>query len=123
MGKESPGEYEIQELLLAVGISPNNIGFRYIAHSLQLIMSNEAYLHHVTKLLYIDVAGKFNTSSGNVEKNIRHSIAKAWTHNGKGFREMLFLNCLKENKSIPSNSQFLARLYFYLTSNNNNKSA
>ncbi len=108
---------EIQELLLDIGLSPSVIGFQYITYALQLVLEDEAYLRHVTKLLYIDIAKKYHSTPSSVERCIRHAITTAWTHGSLEQINMLFRNSINPEKGVPTNSQFLARLYFYLTNN------
>ena len=59
MQNEKINVSEIQELLLDIGLSPSLIGFQYITYAEQLALMDEAYLRHVTKLLYIDIAVKY----------------------------------------------------------------
>lgn len=114
---------EIHELLLDIGLSPGVLGFQYITHALQLIMMDETYLHHVTKTLYIDIAKQYNTTPSGVERNIRHAIATAWTHGSLECINRLFRNSINPEKGVPTNTQFLARLYFYLVNKPHGKSA
>ena len=109
-----PKDAKIHELLLKIGVSPSSIAFNYITYSIKLILSDSTYLHNITKLLYVDVAKEFKTTSASIEKCMRQAIIKAWSKNGKEFREKLFLNCLDKDKDIPTNSQFLARLSLFL---------
>lgn len=110
---------EIQELLLDIGIPPSLSGFQYITYAEQLALTDEEYLRHVTKLLYIDIAKKFRTKPTSVERCIRHAIGVAWTTGSIDQINSLFRNSVNPSKGTPTNSQFIARLYFYLA----NKSA
>lgn len=114
---------EIQNLLLDIGLSPSVAGFQYITYAEQLALKDEEYLHHVTKLLYIDVAKKYHTTPSCVERSIRHAIASAWQHGSITCINELFRNSVNPEKGVPTNSQFLARLYFYLVNRPGNKSA
>lgn len=123
MRKAKVTEAEIQDLLLDIGLSPAALGFQFITYAVQLILMDEKYLHHVTKLLYIDVAKKFQTTPAAVERNIRHCITTAWLHGSLAEIHKLFRNSINPEKGVPTNTQFLARLYFYFINNRPRKSA
>lgn len=123
MRKAKVTEAEIQDLLLNIGLSPATFGFQFITYAEQLILTDEKYLHHVTTMLYIDIAKKYNTTPAAVERNIRHSITSAWLHGSLKEIHKLFRNSINPEKGVPTNSQFLARLYFYFINNSPGKSA
>ena len=123
MQNENINVSEIQELLLDIGLSPSLIGFQYITYAEQLALTDEEYLRHVTKLLYIDIAVKYHTTPASVERCIRHAISTAWNHGSKEQINKLFRNSVNPNKGVPTNSQFLARLYFYLANAHSIKTA
>lgn len=120
---EEVTEAEIQDLLLNIGLSPAVMGFQFITYAEQLILMDEKYLHRVTTMLYIDIAKKFQTTPAAVERNIRHSITTAWLHGSLTEIHKLFRNSINPEKGVPTNSQFLARLYFYFINNSPGKSA
>ena len=123
MNNEEISVSEIHELLLDIGLSPSLTGFQYITYAEQLALKDEGYLRHVTKLLYIDIAVKYNTTPASVERCIRHAIATAWNHGSVEQISKLFRNCINPQKGVPTNSQFLACLYFYLVNKNSKLSA
>ncbi|MBO4981208.1 MAG: sporulation initiation factor Spo0A C-terminal domain-containing protein [Lachnospiraceae bacterium] len=104
----------LHDLILSIGIPPNIYGYSYIIHAMKLIMADPGYLHSVTKGLYIDIAKEFHTKPARVERAIRHAINTAWLYGDLAFIDSIFKNCVRPDKAVPSNSVFLARLYFYL---------
>lgn len=104
----------LHELLLEIGIPPNVYGYSYIICALQLIIIEPDYLHSVTKGLYIDIAHKFKVQPYQVERCIRTAINIAWLHGNIEFINRVFRNCVRPDKGVPTNSVFLARLYYYL---------
>lgn len=121
--KKGPTTTEIHNLLLDIGIPANLIGFQYITNAIQLAFVDEAYLCHVTKLLYIDIAKKYCAKPTSVERAIRHAISVAWTYGNKEEINRLFRHSINPTKGVPTNSQFLARLHFYLDNEITDKSA
>lgn len=111
----------IHEILLSIGIPPNLLGYMYLVEAMQMILLNPLYLHSITKGLYIDIARKYSTKPQRVERAIRHAINTAWLIGNIEYIEHIFKNCVNPNKGVPTNSLFLARLYFYISNMENSK--
>lgn len=88
---------------------------------MQMILLNPLYLQSVTKGLYIDIAKKCGTKPQRVERAIRHAINTAWLIGNVEYIDHIFKNCVNPNKGVPTNSLFLARLYFYISNMENSK--
>ena len=104
----------IQDTLLSIGIPPNIYGYAYITYAVELLLKESEYQHYVTKGLYVDIAQKYRTTPSRVERAIRHAISVAWLHGNSDFIYHIFRNCVRADKGTPSNSVFLARLYYYI---------
>ena len=104
----------IQEMLLSIGIPPNIYGYAYITYAVELLLKDSEYQHYVTKGLYVDIAKKYNTTPSRVERAIRHAINVAWLHGNAELLHRVFRNCVRPDKGVPSNSVFLARLFYYI---------
>lgn len=104
----------IQEILLSIGIPPNIYGYAYITYAVELLLKDSEYQHYVTKGLYVDIARKYRTTPSRVERAIRHAISVSWLHGNADLIHHIFRNCVRPDKGVPSNSVFLARLYYYI---------
>jgi len=104
----------IQEMLLSIGIPPNIYGYAYITYAVELLIKDSEYQHYVTKGLYVDIAKKYNTTPSRVERAIRHAINVAWLHGNAELLQRVFRNCVRPDRGVPSNSVFLARLFYYI---------
>lgn len=96
----------IQWLLHSLGATENYAGFSYTVYAVQLSIANPDRLRLITKLIYLDVAGRYGTSWNAVERNMRTLVSVIWRSNP------LLLSKLAgfplERK--PSNTRFLAIL-------------
>ena len=106
----------MHELLLSIGIPPNINGYSYIQFSLELILQKPEYLRSVTKGLYIDVAKHFHTTPASVERSMRFAIVNTWKYGNPEFIHNIFKNCVRSDKGSPTNTVFLAALYYYIIS-------
>ena len=111
----------LHEILLNIGVPPHLYGYSYLIYALELILKDPTYLHSVTKGLYIDVALKFKTNPSKVERAIRHAINVTWVYGNIEVLNGIFQNCIKANKGVPTNTVFLARLFYYITNRENVK--
>ena len=105
----------IHYALLKLGVPPHLKGYSYIVYALELVLIDPNLLQHITKGLYIDVAKKYGTTPSRVERAIRHAITTTFQYGNKEFINSIFQNCLRPDRNAPTNTMFLARLYYYLT--------
>lgn len=105
----------IHNVLLSIGVPPNLLGYSYILYALQLILLQPEYMQAITKELYADIARKYCTSSTRVERNIRTAIQTTWLYGNVEMINRLFQNSVRPDKGYPTNSMFLARLYYYIS--------
>lgn len=115
---EKPKIKEIQEALLDLGVSTSLLGFSYLTYAEQLISKNEDYIKQVTKSLYVDVAKQFRTKPASVERCIRHAIASAWMLENVDMVRRYFGNSINPYRNVPTNSQFITGIYFFLKNKN-----
>lgn len=104
----------IQDILLTIGMPSNLLGFHYIMSALHMIQIDPDYLRCITKGLYCDIATKYDTTPSRVERAMRHAIATTWLNGDIKYINYLFKNCVNPQKNTPSNSLFLARMYYFL---------
>jgi len=104
----------IQDMLLSIGVPPNIYGYAYITYAVELLLKDSEYQHYVTKGLYVDIAKRYNSTPSRVERAIRHAISVAWLHGNAELIHRVFRNCVRPDRGVPSNSVFLARLFYYI---------
>lgn len=109
---------QIHETLLCIGVPPNLLGYSYIIYAIELLLFKPEYLYAVTKELYVAIANKYYTTPSRVERAIRHAISVTWLHGDVYCIDRIFKNCVRPDKGVPTNSVFLARLYYYISNMN-----
>lgn len=100
-------------LLKKLGIQKMYKGCEYIVSSISYMNKNEKYFTPVTKVLYVEIAKQYNTSSLCVEKNMRSIIKSIWSRpeNSELISEIFGPYNLSKR---PSNMEFLILLYNHL---------
>ena len=104
----------IRDLLLNVGFPQHVYGYNYIIYGLELIMDNPEILHHITKELYPEIAKHFGSTPARVERAIRTAIQITWLYGNTQMIHMIFGHTIRPDKGVPTNTQLLAGLYFFL---------
>ena len=111
--------YEIQtiDILNQLGANKKYKGYTYIISSI-LYINERREMPVLTKMLYVDIAKKHNTSAQCVEKNIRKVIEVVWKNQKSNHALLLKIFGSNFLESKPSNKEFLELLYAYIKSHN-----
>ncbi len=103
-----------KSVLHQFGIGKSYSGYDYILYGIELVSNDESYFHCINKILYVDIASKYYTSSTCVERNIRRVIEVIWKNidrNASLITQIFGDRFLLER---PSNKEFLQLLYEYV---------
>lgn len=103
-------ENEITEILHEVGIPAHIKGYMYLRTAILKTYYNIDILGQVTKVLYPEIARKYNTTSSRVERAIRHAIEVAWNRGNTEAIDDIFGYTVSAVKSKPTNSEFIAMI-------------
>ena len=106
----TPPETRIRELLSAVGVPANLLGFTYLLTALTLMQQEPSLRRNMTRALYPRIARQHGTGARSVERAIRHAIAATWARSGgEPYRRQLgrLASFVGEK---PTNSEFLAQV-------------
>ena len=71
-------ESEITSLLHEIGIPAHIKGYMYLRTAILETYLNVDFLGQITKVLYPEIARKYETTASRVERAIRHAIEVAW---------------------------------------------
>lgn len=101
---------EITTLLHEIGVPAHIRGYLYIREAITMVYHKIEILGSITKVLYPEVARKFNTTSSRVERAIRHAIEIAWVRGNIDAISEIFSYTISYHKSKPTNSEFIAMI-------------
>ncbi len=108
--KSNKVEIEISKLLHALGIPSHIRGYQYIRESVYMMFENPDMIGGITKLIYPEIAMRFDTTASRVERAIRHAIEVSWSRGDYELMEELFGHSVDYDRSKPTNSEFIATL-------------
>ena len=103
-------ESEITSLLHEVGIPAHITGYMYLRTAILETYLNVDFLGQITKVLYPEIAKKYETTASRVERAIRHAIEVAWNRGNIDAIDDIFGYTISASKAKPTNSEFIAMI-------------
>lgn len=106
--QEKSMEEIITEIIHDVGVPAHIKGYQYLREAILMSVNDMDMLNSVTKILYPEVAKKYQTTPSRVERAIRHAIEVAWSRGRVETIEEMFGYTVSQGKGKPTNSEFIA---------------
>lgn len=103
-------ESEITSLLHEIGIPAHIKGYMYLRTAILETYLNVDFLGQITKVLYPEIARKYETTASRVERAIRHAIEVAWNRGNIDAIDDIFGYTISASKAKPTNSEFIAMI-------------
>ncbi len=101
-------EASITSIIHEIGVPAHIKGYLYLREAISMVYHDIELLGSITKVLYPDIAKKFNTTASRVERAIRHAIEVAWSRGNIDSISSLFGYTVSMTKAKPTNSEFIA---------------
>ena len=98
----------ITSIIHEIGVPAHIKGYMYLREAISMVYNDIELLGSITKVLYPDIAKKFNTTASRVERAIRHAIEVAWSRGNIESISSLFGYTVSMTKAKPTNSEFIA---------------
>lgn len=100
----------VSEVLREIGIPAHIKGHTYCRDAIKMVVDDVSLLGKITKVLYPQIAQKYNTTPSRVERAIRHGIEVAWTRGHMEEINDLFGYTVDYTRGKPTNSEFIAMI-------------
>lgn len=101
-------EASITAIIHEIGVPAHVKGYQYLREAISMVVMDMEVINAVTKILYPEVARKFNTTASRVERAIRHAIELAWDRGEVDVLHKYFGYTPESIKGKPTNSEFIA---------------
>ena len=98
----------ITSIIHEIGVPAHIKGYLYLREAISMVYNDIELLGSITKVLYPDIAKKYNTTASRVERAIRHAIEVAWSRGNIESISSLFGYTVSMTKAKPTNSEFIA---------------
>lgn len=103
-------EQLVSHMMLDMGVPAHLKGYRYVRTAVLMAEEDMKVVGSVTKLLYPEIAKRYNTTDGKVERAIRNAIEISWERGNKETFEKLFGYCADNGQGRPTNSEYIAAM-------------
>lgn len=103
-------EQIISQMMLDMGIPVHLKGYHYIRAAVVMAVEDMRVVGSVTKLLYPEIARRYNTTDGKVERAIRNAIEISWERGNRHTFERMFGYCMESGQGRPTNSEYIAAI-------------
>ncbi|AXH99075.1 sporulation transcription factor Spo0A [Sporosarcina sp. PTS2304] len=100
----------ITSMIKEIGVPAHIKGYAFLREGITMVYNDVDLLGSVTKILYPDIAKKYNTTPSRVERAIRHAIEVAWNRGNYDLISKTFGYTVHHLKSKPTNSEFIAMI-------------
>ena len=100
-------QISITKVLHELGVPSHIKGYQYIREGIAILYSKPEMIGGITKELYPEIAGKFDTTVSRVERAIRHAIEVSWNRGDWDLMEEIFGHSVDIDKAKPTNSEFI----------------
>ena len=108
-------ESMVTDVIHEIGVPAHIKGYQYLREAIILTINDMEMINAVTKVLYPEVAKKFDTTPSRVERSIRHAIEVAWDRGDIEVLQKYFGYTVSNIKGKPTNSEFIAMIADNLT--------
>ena len=113
--QEAELEAKVTDIIHEIGVPAHIKGYQYLREAIILTVNDMEMINAVTKVLYPEVAKKFDTTPSRVERAIRHAIEVAWDRGDIEVLQKYFGYTVSNIKGKPTNSEFIAMIADSLT--------
>ncbi len=103
-------EQAVSHLMIDMGIPAHLRGYHYIRAAVMMAVKDMKVVGSVTKLLYPEIARRYNTTNGKVERAIRNAIEISWERGNRRTFERMFGYCIENGQGRPTNSEYIAAI-------------
>ena len=108
-------EAQVTAIIHEIGVPAHIKGYQYLREAIMIAVNDMDVINAVTKVLYPEVARRFDTTASRVERAIRHAIEVAWDRGDIEVLQKYFGYTVSNIKGKPTNSEFIAMIADSLT--------
>ena len=98
----------VTSVIHEIGVPAHIKGYQYLREAIIIAVEDMEVINAVTKVLYPEVARRFDTTASRVERAIRHAIEVAWDRGDIETLQKYFGYTVSNGKGKPTNSEFIA---------------
>ena len=110
MDRQYSMESRVTAIIHEIGVPAHIKGYHYLREAILYSIDNMEAINAVTKILYPEVAKRYNTTPSRVERAVCHAIEVAWDRGDLETLQKYFGYTVSNVKGKPTNSEFIAMI-------------
>ena len=99
---------QVTAVIHEVGVPAHIKGYQYVREAIVIAVQDMEVINAVTKVLYPEVAKRYNTPPSRVERAVRHAIEVAWDRGDLETLQSYVGYTVSNTKGKPTNSELIA---------------
>ena len=103
-------EAQVTAIIHEIGVPAHIKGYQYLREAILIAVADMDVINAVTKVLYPEVARRFDTTASRVERAIRHAIEVAWDRGDVEVLNDFFGYTISNTKGKPTNGEFISMI-------------
>lgn len=107
-------KHEVSNCLKELGVPASIKGYHYLKDAIQITIDENGILPPITKVIYPNVALKYDTTPARVERAIRHAVEAAFERGNQELIDKVFRYTVSYSKGKATNAEFIAIVAEYL---------
>ncbi len=100
----------VTRVLHQMGVPARLSGYQYMREAIIMLVNDMNIAHSITKVLYYDVAQKYDTTMNRVERAIRTAVEVSWKNGNAHAFERVFGYSVRSGSRKPCNSEYMVQL-------------
>lgn len=100
----------VTSVIHEIGVPAHIKSYQYLREAIVIAVDDMEVINAVTKVLYPEVARRFDTTASRVERAIRHAIEVARDRGDIETLQKYFGYTVSNSKGKPTNSEFIAMI-------------
>lgn len=101
---------QVTAVIHEIGVPAHIKGYQYVREAIVIAVQDMSVIDAITKVLYPEVAKRYNTTPSRVERAVRHAIEVAWDRGDLETLQSYFGYTVSNSKGKPTNSEFIAMI-------------
>lgn len=107
-------DVRISNLMLDLGIPKHLKGSMYLHEAVKSVYENIGLIGNVFRVVYPEIASKYETSVSCVERAIRNAIDVSWERGNLELKQKMFSNTMAQTQPKPTNNMLIMTMTDYL---------
>lgn len=101
---------KVTDMLHRLGVPASLKGYNFVREGIVMMIQTPSVVSRITKVLYLEIAKKYDTTPSRVERAIRHAVEVSFERGDCEYIQYVFGYTVSSHKGKPTNTEFMAMI-------------